>query len=196
MKRFALLIGIPAVLLLAACNQADEAPATQSRAAAPASAAQSASADIHDDHAGHDHAAQDDHAADEGHADGTAETAAAAPITLASGEQVEIIGVGYFDENIKSLDGLVAIEGRVKESHPDRGALILIDCSVEAGCTDGCCPEAEVPVRLDLSNYTGGLPAADTEVVVVGDLTVSDLGYELAVREIRQGEETLLALKS
>jgi hypothetical protein len=175
MKKYILLIGIPALLLLlAACNQADDQGAT---AADSTPAATTATAD----------------------ASGVQEPASAAPsapITLASGEKLDVISVGFFDENMRSLDGLVAIEGRVKECFTERGALILIDSSVEAGCTDGCCPEAEVPVRLDMANYTGELPAADAEVVIVGDLTVQELGYELAVREIRQGDQLIVTAKT
>jgi len=177
MRKFVMLLGIPFLALLSACNKADETPATQAESAAAtadASPAVTASAG----------AAQ--------------ESAAAEPqiVTLASGEQLEVISVGYFDENMKELGGLVAIAGRVKEAYPDHGALILVDCANMAGCTDGCCPQAEVPVRLELSEYTGELPPADAEVVLVGDLTVQELGYELAVREIHQGANTVLALKS
>jgi hypothetical protein len=107
-----------------------------------------------------------------------------------------VLSVGDFDQNLRQLSGLVAIEGRVKASYPERGALILVDCSNMADCNDGCCPQAEVPVRLELENYDGQLPQTDREIVIVGDLTVSDTGYELAVRQIRHHDEVLCELKT
>ena len=179
MKSTILLAAFLATVLFAGCNQAEGDPAANAGAASGKAPVESASS------AGGP-AGQSDKAP-------VGELAQPQPITLGSGEQVTAVSVGYFDQNMKDLSGLVAIEGKVQESHPDRGALILVDCSVEAGCTDGCCPEAVVPVRLDMANYSGELPSADAEVVIVGDLSVQELGYTLDVREIRSGSEVLLS---
>jgi hypothetical protein len=43
-----------------------------------------------------------------------------------------------------------------------------------------------------MEELTGVLPAKDQQVVIVGELTQLELGYELDVMEIRSGGEVLL----
>lgn len=114
-------------------------------------------------------------------------------IALADGAQVEIISVGGFDQTYKTLNGTVAIEGRVAEVFPERGAFVLVDYDRMAECQSGCCPQAEVPVRLTLAEFKGELPSAELEIIVIGELALNDLGYELTVNEIRCGSEVLLS---
>jgi len=114
-------------------------------------------------------------------------------LALDSGEEFAVLSVGDFDQKFKELSGLVAVEGRVKEAYPESGALVLVDCDNMAGCGDGCCPQAEVPLRLAMADYAGALPETNHEVIVIGDISVTDTGYDLAVREIRQGDEVLLS---
>lgn len=113
-------------------------------------------------------------------------------LSLASGEEVEIISVGKFDTDLQSLGGLIAVEGRVAEVFADKGRMLLVDTDPTKSCQDGCCPLAEVAVRLALENFEGEMPLAETEVIVVGDLTITSMGYEFAVQEIRQDGEVLL----
>lgn len=169
--RNAALMVLFGLVLLGACNQAKESVDTGTRAATARPA---------------DIPAMDVKSS-------PSEPQARTMLTLASGEEVSVLSVGEFEQKLSGLSGLVAIAGRVKEAYPERGALILVDCANMAGCGDGCCPQAEVPVRMALSEYEGSLPAVDCDVIVVGDLTVRDAGYELAVREIRQGEEILIS---
>jgi len=177
MRNYATAICLLVLLLATACNQEEaENPATATAQVSPGT---SAAAEPPAQEGGDAHQAT-----------------GGSVLALNTGEEVNVLSVGDFDQRLKDLTGLVAIEGRVKEAYPERGALVLVDCTNMAGCTDGCCPQAEVPVRLVLENYSGTLPEADREVVVVADITVLDAGYELAVREIRQGEEVLLSLKT
>jgi len=165
---------------LAACNTAgkDNATADSVQPATAAVPAQTSQSDTMKDPAG------------------AYQSVAGSILALDSGEEVPVLSVGDFDQRLNKLDGLVAIEGRVKESYPERGALVLVDFANMAGCSDGCCPQAEVPVRLALEEYSGSLPEPDREIVVIGDISVSETGYDLAVREIRQDEEILLRLKT
>lgn len=173
MKKY--IIGMIALLLLAAgCNEAPKSEAVSQTAAAPAAAelqpAESSEA--------------------------ASNTLAGTQLALAGGQQIEVLSVGKFDQQLSSLAGKVAIEGRVSESYPERGALILVDTANIAGCDVNCCPQAEVPVRIALEDYDGELPPADKQVVIVGDISVSETGYELAVSEIREGESVLLSRKA
>ncbi len=113
-------------------------------------------------------------------------------LALANGVEVGIISVGKFDTDLQSLGGLIAVEGRVAEVFADKGRMLLVDTDRMKGCQDGCCPLAEVAVRLALENFEGEMPLAETEVIVVGDLTITSMGYEFAVHEIRQAGEVLL----
>lgn len=113
-------------------------------------------------------------------------------LALADGREVEVLSVGKFDQAQASVSGLVAIEGRVAEAFPDQGALVLVDVDNMAGCGDSCCPQAQVPVKVNLADYSGALPVAGQQVVVVGDIARTGLGFELTVAEIRCGGETVL----
>ncbi len=117
---------------------------------------------------------------------------AGSEIAIKGDTRVAVVSVGNFDAGIKSLPGLVAIEGRVSESVAERNAFILVDCSNKAGCQDTCCPQATVPVRLAADSYTGELPQVGESVIVIGDLTVTETGYQLDVIEARRGSKTLL----
>ena len=120
------------------------------------------------------------------------EVLAGTQLILADGREVDVLSVGKFDQAQASISGLVAIEGRVAEAFPDEGALVLVDVDNMAGCGDSCCPQAQVPVKVNLADYSGALPAAGQQVVVVGDIARTDLGFELTVAEIRCGGETVL----
>lgn len=115
-------------------------------------------------------------------------------ITAADGLRATVISVGEFDANTKSLAGRVAVEGRVEESFAERDAFIMVDWRNEDGCTKSCCPQAEVPIRLMAGGYTGRLPRKGEAVVVIGDLSVTDTGYQFDVLETRSGAETLLRI--
>ncbi len=117
---------------------------------------------------------------------------AGSDIAIGGDTHVTVISVGDFDANIKSLTGLVAVEGRVSESVAEMNTFILVDCSKEAGCESNCCPLATVPIRLTAGNYTGDLPRKGESVIVIGDLTVTETGYQFGVIEVRRGSRTLL----
>jgi len=117
---------------------------------------------------------------------------AGSDIALGGDTRVKVTSVGDFDTNLKSLAGLVAIEGRVSESVAERNAFILVDCSNKAGCQSTCCSKATVPVQLVAGSYTGDLPLKGESVIVIGDLKVTDTGYQLDVIEARSGSRTLL----
>lgn len=173
MNRYAIAFGSLLLVMVFACDQGSaetKSPATSSAAAAPA-AGKPVAAPLDSEQA----------------------SIVGTTIAIATGEEVEIISVGSFDQDYKSLSGVVAIEGRVAEVYPERGALLLVDYDRMADCESGCCPQAEVPVRLVLEEFNGELPPQDLEVVVVGDLTVKNMGYELVVNEIRHGDEVLLS---
>lgn len=179
MNRLSITIAALALLLLAACNVGE----TDSAATTGAGQRSSAGSETVKT------TAESAQAVDSGY-----QPVAGSDLVLDSGEEVTVLSVGEFDQKLKELSGLIAVEGRVKEAHPELGALILVDCDNMADCGDGCCPQAELPVRMALESFAGELPTADSEVIVVGELTVNDLGYELAVREIRQGPDVLLRL--
>ncbi|MCB1217893.1 hypothetical protein KDL44_10895 [bacterium] len=169
------LIAILAVLLIlpvAGCNKAGNQSASRSDNAAPAIA--------------------DALPADGGVDAGTGslpdyEPQAGHELALAGDEKVLIVSVADLDSKARDLEGLVALEGRVAESYPDKGTIILVDCDNMKGCQDGCCPQTRVPVRL--SKAAGeekvSVPAVDEYVIVVADLSLTETGYNLAVREVR-----------
>ena len=177
MRNLVALAGLLGLLVLVGCNTRD---ADDTAADAPAQPAASPAATPEPVTAG---------AAGEGY-----QPLAGSVLALENGEEIAVLSVGDFEQNLRQLGGLVAVEGRVKEAYPERGTLVLVDCANMAGCGDGCCPQAEIPVRLALEEYTGVLPIAEHEVIVIGDLSVNDAGYDLAVREIRRGDEVLLQL--
>jgi hypothetical protein len=178
MRNTVLLSSLLSLLLLVSCNTADT-----DRAEAEAAQAQAAKV-------------QNEQPAAPVQAGDSYEPVAGSILALDTGEEVTVLSVGDFDQRLKELSGLVAIEGRVKEAYPERGALVLVDCANMQGCGDGCCPQAEVPVRLALEEYSGSLPDADREIVVIADVTVLEAGYDLAIREIRQGGKTMLSAKT
>ena len=108
-------------------------------------------------------------------------------LELSKDEKVLIVSVADLDSKAKDMEGLVALEGRVAESYPDKGTIILVDCDDMKGCQDGCCPQTRVPVRL--SRAAGeekvSVPAVDEYVIVVAELSLTETGYNLAVREVR-----------
>ena len=110
--------------------------------------------------------------------------------------QVTVLSVGSFDEQQQSLDGWIAVEGRVAEAYPERGALILVDTGNMEGCADACCPQVQVPVKLALEDYAGTMPAFDQQVVIIGEFSRQELGYELQVSEIHSGGTVLLKRKA
>ena len=160
--------------LIAGCNKAEKSPPTIVQPEAPAATTDSAEPDSSAD-AGSDYTAL-----------------AGTKLSLASGDEVEIISVGKFDTDLQSLGGTIALEGRVAEVFADKGRMLLVDTDRMKACQDGCCPQAEVPVRLALENFEGKMPTAESEVIVVGDLTITNMGYEFAVQEIRQGGDVLM----
>lgn len=113
-------------------------------------------------------------------------------LDIGGGQQVEVLSVGKFDEQQKSLAGLVAIEGRVAESYPDRGALIMVDTTNMEGCAEDCCPKAQVPIKLPGEDFEGEFPVIGQQVIVIGTLTQLELGYELAIMDIRANGDILL----
>lgn len=179
MRKILVTIAVFAVALSVACNESSTEPPAQTSTAPTTKAAPPPVKDAPPPSFGND----------------KVEELAGTSFTLDSGEEVGILSVGDFDTQLNLLDGLIAIEGRVAEVFADRGAFVLVDADRMAGCSDGCCPDVEVPVRIALEEYEGGLPEADSQIVVVGDLEVTKMGYDFAVREIRQGEEVLLSPK-
>ena len=110
-------------------------------------------------------------------------------LELLGDEKVLIVSVGELDAKSKDMEGLVAIEGKVAESYPDRGTIILVDV-VDSGCGDDCatCPRARVPVRLSKADGEEkvSVPGVDEMVIVVADLSLTETGYTLNVRELRK----------
>ncbi len=178
------MLTVCAALFAVGCNQAEDARTT-------ASAGEGGMAVTSGEAAASQPAATSEAAAEAGEQEALAGT----QLTLASGEQVEIISVAAFDQAQNSLSGRVAIEGRVAEAFPDRGAVVLVDVDNMAGCSDGCCPQAQVPVKVNLADYAGALPAAGQQVVVVGEIVRTDLGFNLQVAQIRHGSDVVLELK-
>ncbi|MEZ5337121.1 MAG: hypothetical protein R3F46_02560 [bacterium] len=108
-------------------------------------------------------------------------------LELSKDEKVIIVSVADLDSKAKDMQGLVALEGRVAESYPDKGTIILVDCDNMKGCQDGCCPQTRVPVRLSKGSDERkvSVPGVDEYVIVVADLSLTETGYTLAVREVR-----------
>ncbi len=181
-KFFALLITVTCFSLLAACNKTT-APATSTSATAAAGSTAPLTA-----------------AADPA---ATAEPAAAEPassIQLADGTQVPVIAASVLDSDPKAHAGLVAISGEVSQVFAEKGTFMLKDCPKDDDCktTDSCscCSTAEVPVRVELSAYDGGLPAVQQDVIVIAEVSPTETGYTLAVREVRQGAKSILTRKA
>lgn len=105
-------------------------------------------------------------------------------LELADGEKVVIVSVADLDAHVKDMEGLVAIEGRISESYPDKSTIILVDIA-NTGCASECCPQAKIPVRLRAEGEEGNVPGVNKEVIVIADLSLTETGYNLAVREVR-----------
>ncbi|MCC7477546.1 hypothetical protein IT575_03720 [bacterium] len=120
-------------------------------------------------------------------------------IKLADGSAAPVINVGLLDGDYKNHSGLVAVDGEVAAVFVDKGTFMLKNCVDESmkadGCSKACCAEAQIPVKLDMSLYSGELPAVGTDVMVIGDVSLTETGYTLAVREVRTGEKTILSRK-
>ncbi len=123
----------------------------------------------------------------------------AGTIKLADGSAVQVINVGLLDGDYRNHSGVVAIDGEVAQVFADKGTFMLKNCVDEGmkadGCTKPCCAEAQIPVKLDMSLYSGQLPAAGSDVLVIGNVAVTETGYTLTVQEVRSGEKTILSRK-
>lgn len=150
------------------------------------------------------------HSADDGHGHAVAEAQAPAEaqtpagvepssIVLADGTEVKVIEASVLDGDPKAYSGLVAISGEVATVYADKGTFTLKDCAKDDDCktTDscGCCSKAQVPVRLELKDYDGALPEAAQDVIVIAEVSPTETGYSLAVREVRQGDKAILTKK-
>lgn len=135
-----------------------------------------------------------------GEAAAPAGAAEAGSIKLSDGSAVQLINVGLLDGDYKNHAGLVAIDGEVAQVFADKGTFMLkncVDASMKAsGCSKPCCGEAQIPVKVDMTKFSGVMPEAGADVVVIGDVSVTETGYTLAVREVRSGEQTILSLKT
>jgi hypothetical protein len=116
------------------------------------------------------------------------EPKAGTELDLGNDEKVMIVSVGDIDAKSADYEGLVAIEGRVSESYPDKASFILVDADNMKGCSSGCCPQAKVPVRVAKSadGKDAAVPGVDEMVIVVAQLTLTETGYTLDVRELRK----------
>lgn len=173
MNRLTAIMALLAVMLVASCNKgpaadtaSSKAPATNVLASAEASSGETAVAN--------DKSAY--------------EPIAGTELELSDNEKVMIVSVADFDAKSDEYEGLVAIEGRVSESYPDKASFILVDADNMKGCSSGCCPQAKVPVRVAVSDdgKESAVPAVDEMVIVVAQLTLTETGYTLDVRELRK----------
>lgn len=112
-------------------------------------------------------------------------------LALSDDEKVMIVSVGTLDSKASEMAGLVAFEGRVAESYPDRGTIILVDSENMEDCPDGCCPQARVPVRLSKAEGSEevSVPGVNEMIIVVADLSLTETGYNLDVRELRPADK-------
>lgn len=122
----------------------------------------------------------------------TAHTAVPESIELASGESVQLVQVARLDTNPAQFEGRVAIAGKVEEVFADRGAFSLADVAKMPGCSTSCCSQSTIPMQVPESAYEGELPAPGDELVVIGNLTPADTGFNFDVLEVRRGDATLI----
>jgi hypothetical protein len=76
---------------------------------------------------------------------------------------------------------------------------MLVDCDTAAACSDpgcaSCAADMKLPVRVDPATLQGALPAARERVLVVAEVSPTTTGgFELKVREIRDGDKTVLTV--
>ena len=116
------------------------------------------------------------------------ETKAGTELALSDDQKVMIISVADLDAKSADYEGLVAIEGRVSESYPDKASFILVDCDNMQGCKDGCCPQTRVPVRIAQAEGQPEItvPVVDEMVIVIAQLSLTETGYALAVQDVRK----------
>lgn len=177
--RLALGVALVGLITLAACNKAvapeSSTATTSSAASAPAASAPPETA-------------------------APAEVKAPSSLVLADGTKVQVVTASVLDGDPKAYTGLVAITGEVSQVFAEKGTFMLKDCPKDADCKTedncSCCSKAEVPVRLVLSEYTGNMPQAQQEVVVIAEVSPTGTGYTLAVREVRLGEKAILTRKA
>jgi hypothetical protein len=117
-------------------------------------------------------------------------------VILASGEKLPVHPVAKLDQDPKSIEGRVAVQGKVMDVLSDKGVFSLVDCKQMAGCKDGCCPNVNVPISVPPAEYQGSMPAKDKDVIVVGSLKVSNAGYLLTVDEVRDGDTVVMSRKT
>jgi hypothetical protein len=143
----------------------------------------------------HEGETAEEHAAHSGETSATG-TTTVTEVVLASGEKLAVHPVAKLDLDPKSVEGHVALEGKVQDIHTDKGVFSLVDCKQEAGCKDGCCPNVNIPISVPTAEYDGAMPSKDANVIVIGNLKVSNAGYLLTVEEVRQGDTVLLSRKA
>lgn len=123
----------------------------------------------------------------------------ATSVKLADGSTAPVINVGLLDGDYKNHVGLVAIDGQVAQVFADKGTFMLKNCVDEGmkagGCTKPCCADAQIPVKVDMTQFMGKLPETGSDVMVVANVTLTSTGYKLDVREIHKGNLTVLARK-
>jgi hypothetical protein len=188
-----LLMLIAALTALGACNQRTAAVPSHSAAAPAGIATPSAAPMTPRQPAAAGSTSLASHAAAKpASASPASPSQAGGTLQLASGERVPIIGVLQLNTDAKAHVGLVALEARVMLTDPQRSTVVLVDLAKGARCTTGCNPAATFPMHVVLENYQGGLPAANTQVLVIGRVSLAGDDFKLDVREVRQGDKVIL----
>ena len=128
-----------------------------------------------------------------------AEAAEPDSIALADGTPLPVIKASVLDSDYQAHVGLVAIAGEVAAVYADKGTFMLKDCPEDESCKTedncACCSEAQIPVRVAASVFDGALPAVAQEVIVIAEVSATAAGYNLDVREVRQGDQAILTRK-
>lgn len=120
-------------------------------------------------------------------------TEAAAPAAEKTADGIRLVDATVLDGAPARYAGRIAIHGKVGEVMSDKGMFTLVDLKQMPGCKDGCCPSTNIPLRVPSSDFSGSLPKAEQEVIVVGNLSTTPTGgYQIAVDEVRVGDKAIM----
>ncbi len=128
-----------------------------------------------------------------------APNAAIADIKAAPEAPVEPLPEGAIEVGVEKLwsdpaayEGLVALEGYVTQSFPDRGAFVMADLKEAECCPEAGCAEFTVPAKVPATEFSGEVPNAMESVVAIGKVTPRDKGFDFSVSEVRRDGKVIL----
>lgn len=107
-------------------------------------------------------------------------------------EGIETVGVEKLWSDPAAYEGVVAIEGYVTQSYPERGAFVMADVKEAECCPEAGCAEFTVPAKVPAAEFSGEMPKAMETVVAIGKVTPREKGFDFAVSEVRRDGKVIM----